>query len=117
MLSKDAWRNASDARPLSAAAMAALWLLAGCHQLQQGVYHPAPTPIFMEEGLRDGAEGSPTQARSASEGLATEAGGDRQQGTADSRRDGQVPAEPLAGASQAELPPPTQPPAANAQSA
>jgi outer membrane protein, heavy metal efflux system len=96
MLSKDAWRTTSIARRLAATALAALWLASGCHHLKQPIYHPAPTPLFMEEGLRDGAEGSgfgvqdsETQAPSA-----IEAPRDQQR---------------------SELPPPTQPPAANSQ--
>jgi cobalt-zinc-cadmium efflux system outer membrane protein len=88
MLSKDAWRRRSTQRLLVATGLAAIVGLASCHRFDNAVYIPAPTPIFMEEGLRSAEPRSPTLE------------------TADARRDqtwepGQRPTE---------LPPPTQPP-------
>ncbi|HMC12191.1 MAG TPA: TolC family protein [Pirellulaceae bacterium] len=74
-------------RLLATAALAAPLWLAGCHRMDHQVYYPAPTPLFMEEGLR--SEGS---------GVRSQGSGDRGQ---------EAP----------ELPPPTQPPTSAAQSA
>jgi cobalt-zinc-cadmium efflux system outer membrane protein len=54
MLSKDAWPRGSTHGALTRLTLG-IWLaVAGCNHLARDVYFPAPTPIFMEEGLRDG---------------------------------------------------------------
>src|SRR6478672_8071973 len=112
MLSKDAWPRCS----LCGLALSAAWIVvaaAGCNHLGRGVYYPAPTPIFMEEGLReepgrnqpatpargtDGVSGllNPAQAEVAKAAHASEQE-TRGQGTGDREQ---------------ELPPPQQPPTA-----
>src|SRR3954447_18262290 len=99
--------------PSVAAALMTVAVLAGCNHLGRSVYYPAPTPIFMEEGLREepgggrsvvpasAAEGvsgllnpAVAEAAKASHAAAQETG-DRRQGTVDRGQ---------------ELPPPTAPP-------
>src|SRR2546423_728008 len=119
MLSKDAWRRAFLDRLLAAALLAAPVALASCHRFDHVVYNPAPTPLFMEEGLRDGAEGSGFGVQGS--GGQT---GDRGQGTGDSNRESGVgnggggpPAERITDAQQPEALPPTQPPGSAPRSA
>src|SRR6478672_6310681 len=91
MLSRDAWRRRSTQRLLTALAFAAQLCLTSCHRFDNVVYIPAPTPIFMEEGLRT------VEPRS-------EVGGQRSEVARALAGDGeQSPSQP-------ELPPPTQPP-------
>ena len=64
MLSKDAWRRRST-HPLAILALAALASLASCHRFDNVVYIPAPTPLFMEEGLRPQRDAGPEPGDSA----------------------------------------------------
>src|SRR4051812_28951620 len=70
MLSKDAWPRCL----LYGWALTAAWGVvsgtAGCNPLGRGVYYPAPTPIFMEEGLREEpGGGQPTIPVKAADGI------------------------------------------------
>src|SRR3954468_11944046 len=88
MLSKDAWRRHATQRLVAALTLAASACLVSCHRFDHQVYNPAPTPIFMEEGLREPG------VRSQEPGLS---------GQENSQ-------SPTGSQSQPELPPPTQPP-------
>src|SRR4051812_24048324 len=61
MLSKDAWPRPSLRGFKLSAAFAIVASTAGCNHLGRGVYYPAPTPIFMEEGLREETAGAQPQ--------------------------------------------------------
>jgi cobalt-zinc-cadmium efflux system outer membrane protein len=53
---KEGWPRSRSPRLLAAVALAATLHSSGCHRLTREVYFPAPTPLFMEEGLRTSAE-------------------------------------------------------------
>lgn len=70
MLSKDAWPRGLTHRLLATAALAAPLWLAGCHRMERQVYYPAPTPLFMEEGLRGQEPGASGHGSDVKEGIA-----------------------------------------------
>src|SRR5205085_2646920 len=81
-------RGRSTQRLLMALAVAAPLCLASCHRFDNQVYVPAPTPIFMEEGLR---------------------GADQTSEVGDQRSEVARALSGESGQSQPELPSPTQP--------
>src|SRR4051812_37497314 len=85
MLTKDGWPRGRALVALRCWLLGAAMVQGGCNRLARQVYYPAPTPLFMEEGLREEPPGAIQRS---------DVGGQR----------------PEEGNQPPELPPPTQPP-------
>src|SRR5262245_28567206 len=53
MLTKDGWPRGLPHHLLRPLLLLVGLPIVGCHRLAREVYYPAPTPIFMEDGLRE----------------------------------------------------------------
>jgi outer membrane protein, heavy metal efflux system len=107
MLTKDGWpRGFTHCLLGPLALVAALWT-GGCHRLTRQAYYPAPTPLFMEEGLRNPEVEEPSVNEvSPASGIAGMLNPARVEVAKTAYSSALATA-----LQQAELPPPTQPPA------
>src|SRR6476661_637695 len=74
MLTKDGWPRGRVQLALWCWLIATAIWPAGCNKLARQVYYPAPTPLFMEEGLREQAAPAVGDQRSDVRGQAAASG-------------------------------------------